>query len=67
MVQYLISTFIYSDLIVDKYFIEICRESKTDEVDFCESGGWKEHQEKKDKENQVKERKREKQVVQHSK
>jgi len=55
---------------VDEYFIEICRESSTDEVDFYESGGWKEHHVTKDKSrdrDQIKEKKKEKQVVLHSK
>jgi hypothetical protein len=59
----------FTDLIVDEYFIEICRESSTDEVDFYESGGWKEHHVTKDKSRdreQIKEKKKEKQVVLHS-
>ena len=29
---------LFSELIVDEYFIEICRASKSDEVDFQEDG-----------------------------
>ena len=34
---------LFSDLIVDEYFTEICQESKTDEVTFHESVTWKEY------------------------
>jgi len=40
----------FSELIVDEYFIEICRASKTDEVDFQEDGGWKEYYTPKERE-----------------
>ena len=35
---------------MDEYFIEICRASKTDEVDFQEDGGWKEYYTPKERE-----------------
>jgi len=40
----------FNELIVDEYFIEICRASKTDEVDFQEDGGWKEYYTPKERE-----------------
>ena len=51
---------------MDEYFIEICAQSKTDEVDFHETGGWKEYHEKKEKEP-PKEKKKDKAIVLHSK
>ena len=41
---------LFSELIVDEYFIEICQASKTDEVDFQEDGGWKEYYTPKERE-----------------
>jgi len=38
----------FNDLIVDEYFIEICQQSKSDEIDFQEDGAWKEHYDKKE-------------------
>lgn len=40
----------FSELVVDDYFIEICSRSKMDEVEFGDTGEWKEYVEKKDRE-----------------
>ena len=34
---------------VDDYFIEICSKSKTDEVEFDDTGNWKQYVEKKER------------------
>ena len=47
-----------SELIVDEYFIEICKQSKTDEIDFQDDGGWKEYHEKKEKDQPVVQKKK---------
>ena len=47
---------LFSELIVDEYFIEICRASKSDEVDFQEDGGWKEYYTPKEREKIERER-----------
>ena len=41
---------------MDEYFIEICRASKSDEVDFQEDGGWKEYYTPKEREKIERER-----------
>jgi len=46
----------FNELIVDEYFIEICRASKSDEVDFQEDGGWKEYYTPKEREKIERER-----------
>ena len=57
----------FSELIVDEYFIEICQQSKTDEIDFQEDGGWKEyHEKKKDNDRPVVEKKKPAPII-HSK
>lgn len=40
----------FNELVVDDYFIEICSRSKMDEVEFGDTGEWKEYVEKKDRE-----------------
>ena len=47
---------------MDEYFIEICKQSKSDEVDFRDDGGWREYQDKKEREQQ-KEKKKPQPVV----
>ena len=52
---------------MDEYFIEICQQSKTDEIDFQEDGKWKEyHEKKKDNDRPVVEKKKPVPVI-HSK
>jgi len=48
----------FNELIVDEYFIEICKQSKTDEIDFQDDGGWKEYHEKKEKDQPVVQKKK---------
>lgn len=56
MVKVLKFNILFSELIVDEYFIEICRASKSDEVDFQEDGGWKEYYTPKEREKIERER-----------
>lgn len=41
---------ILSELVVDDYFVEICGKSGTDEIEFIETGEWREFKPKKDRE-----------------
>ena len=38
---------------MDEYFIEICKQSKTDEIEFQDDGGWKEYHKTKEKDQPV--------------
>ena len=37
-------------MVVDDYFVEICGKSGTDEIEFIETGEWREFKPKKDRE-----------------